>query len=296
VNTLSEQNIGIALESFTLSAPSVAGGKAVQGRAELTSLAPPGGAVVKLTSSNPAIAPVPSTFVVQRPTDFRTFNIVPAVVDQPTAVTISATYGLVTISQTLTVLPPALSALSLTRSTMIGSCQTATAKVTLTGSAPSAGAQVALSTTTTGVHIPSSITVTPGATTASLTVTADAVHALMNGVFSASFGGVTKQLALAVRPIFITGIALTPSTVVGGANVNGVATLECAAPPGGMTATLTSTNAAVAAPASGTLTFAAGATSGSLVVHTHPVATATTLSIRAAANGVTKSAGLTVNP
>jgi hypothetical protein len=251
---------------------------------------------VTLASSNPAIAPVPSPFVVELPTDFRTFNIVPAVVDQPTAVTVSATYGLVTIAQTLTVLPPALATLSLTRSTMIGACQTATAKVTLSGAAPAAGARVALTSTTGGVHVPAAVTVNPGATTASVTVTADAVHTLMNGVLRASFGGATKELALAVRPIFLTGVTLTPSTVTGGASTNGLATIECAAPAGGLAATLTSTNPTVAAPASGTLTIAAGATTGSFVVTTHPVAAATTLSIRAAANGVTKSAALAVKP
>ena len=132
-DTVREDNIGIALATFTLSASSVAGGTAVSAKGTLTSLAPSGGAVVKIVSSNPAVAPVPSQLVVQLPTATRSFNIVPAVVSQPTSVVISATYGLVTISQTLTVLPPKLSALALTRSTMIGSCQTATAKVTLTG-------------------------------------------------------------------------------------------------------------------------------------------------------------------
>src|SRR3954447_2128182 len=90
-DTESEENIGIALKSFTLSAATVAGGTAVSARAELTSLPNPGGSVVKLETSNAAIAPVPSTFVVQRPTAVRTFNIVPPVVSAPTPVTISAT-------------------------------------------------------------------------------------------------------------------------------------------------------------------------------------------------------------
>jgi hypothetical protein len=161
-DTETEDNIGIALKSFTLSATTVAGGTAVSARAELTSLAPYGGAVVRLESSDPAIAPVPSPFVVQLPTAARTFNIVPPVVTQPTTVTISATYGLVTIAQTLTVVPPSIKTLSLSRSTMIGACQTTTAKVTLTGAAPAAGANVMLSSTTAGVHIPATVVVTPG--------------------------------------------------------------------------------------------------------------------------------------
>jgi probable HAF family extracellular repeat protein len=296
VSTDTETNTGIALKSFTLSASTVAGGKAVSARAELTSIAPPGGAVVHLESSNPAIAPVPAPFVVQQPTAVRTFNIVPPVVSEPTTVTVSATYGLVTISQTLTVLPPALSVVSLTRSTMIGACQTATAKVTLTGSAPAGGARVALSSTTPGVHIPSTITIAPGQTTASLTVSANAVHALSKGVFTAAFGGVTKDLPLAVRPIYLTAVTVTPSSVTGGATATGAATIECAAPAGGVPATVTSTNPSAATPASGSLVFAAGSTTASFTVRTHPVAATTTPAIRVTVNGVAKSAALEVRP
>jgi hypothetical protein len=293
-DTESEDNVGIALKSFTLSATTVAGGTSVSARAELTSLAPRGGAVVHLESSNPSVAPVPSPFVIQLPTATRTFNIVPPVVSQPTQVTISATYGLVTIAQTLTVVPPALKTLSLTRSTMIGSCQTTTAKVTLTGAAPASGARVVLSSTTTGVHVPAAVTVAPGATIASVTVTADAVHARTTGEFTAAFGGVTKGLPLAVRPIFLTGVVLTPSTIGGGATSNGVATIECPAPPGGLSATVASAKPSAAAPTTGSLSFAAGSTSASFVVRAGAVTTVETPAIRVTVNGVVKSATLTV--
>ena len=295
-DTASESNIGIALKSFTLSATTVAGGKAVSARAELTNLPSPGGSVVHLESSDSTIAPVPSPFVVQRPTAVRTFNIVPPVVSQPTPVTITATYGRVAISQTLTVLPPAIGALSLTRSTMIGSCQTATAKVTLTGSAPATGARVTLSATATGIHLPSTITVAPGDSSASLTVTAEAVHTLSAGLFTASFGGVTKQLPLAVRPIYLTAVTLSPSAVTGGSNASGAAMIECPAPAGGMTASITSTNPSVAVPSAASLLFAAGSTTAAFSVGTNPVAALTTPAIRVVVNGVTKSASLALRP
>jgi probable HAF family extracellular repeat protein len=295
-DTETEENIGVALKSFTLSKTTVAGGTAVSARAELTSGAPQGGGVVHLESSNPAIAPVPANFAVGQQELVRTFNIVPPVVSAPTPVTVSATYGLVTISQTLTVVPPELQTLSLTRSTMIGSCQTTIAKVTLTGDAPPAGASVALSSTTNGLHVPPAITVLPGTTSASTSLTADAVHALMSGVLTAKFGGVTKQLPLAVRPIFLTAVTLTPSAVTGGSPVRGAATIECAAPAGGITATLLSTNTSAAAPTAASTTFAAGSTSASFAVQTHRVSAATTASIRVTVNGVTKSSLLTVNP
>jgi len=295
-DTETENNVGIALKSFTLSATTVAGGTAVSARAELTSPAARGGSVVALESSDPSIAPVPSPFVVQLPTSVRTFNIVPPVVSQPTTVTISATYGLVTISQTLTVVPPALETLSLTRSTMIGSCQTATARVTLTGAAPAGGASVQLSSTTSGAHIPATVVVAPGAMSASVTVTGDAVHVRTTGNVTATFGGVAKTLPLAVRPIFLTAVTLTPSTVRGGASSSGEATIECAAPSGGISAALASTMTSVATPSTGSVLFAAGSTHATFGVRTMPVTATATPSIRVTVNGVTKSATLTVNP
>jgi probable HAF family extracellular repeat protein len=296
VETMRQDNRGIALLDFTLSATTAAGGKAVSARATLTSLAPSGGAVVSIVSSNPEVAPIPSRLVVEPPLAYRTFNIVPAVVSQPTTVTISATYGLVTISRTLTVVPPALSTVSLTRSTIIGSCQTATAKVTLTGNAPSSGASVALATTTAGVNSPSSVMVPAGATSASITVTTRAVSTINNGTFTASYGGVSKGLSLSVRPIYVTGVVLTPSTVPGGGTASGQATIECAAPSGGMTVALSSTNAAVATPTTTSIVLPAGATKGGFSVRTQRPAGTTTVSIRAAAHAVTKSASLTVTP
>jgi probable HAF family extracellular repeat protein len=296
LDTLGEENIAIALESFTLSATTIAGGRAVSARAALTSLAPPGGAVVRITTSNPTVAPVPSQLVVQLPTATRTFNIVPHVVSQPTVVTISATYGLVTISRTLTVVPPALSSVSVTRSTMIGSCQTATAKVTLTGSAPAPGAQVRLASTTAGVVTPSTITVPPGAMSASLNVTSRAVNVISNGTFTASYAGRSKTLGLTVRPIYLTSLVLTPSIVTGGGTVNAVATIECAAPSGGTAVALSSTSPSIATPTATSLAITAGTTSRGFTVRTSKVLAPNTVTIKASAHGVTRSASLTVKP
>jgi probable HAF family extracellular repeat protein len=293
-NTVREDNIGLALANFTLSTATVAGGRAVSATATLTDLPYFGGSVVRVVSSNPAVAPVPSTLVVQLPLKTRTFNIVPPVVSQPTTATISATFGLVTISRTLTVVPPALNTLSLSRSTIIGSCQTASGKVTLTGSAPSSGATVSLATTTTGAKTPATVVVPAGAMSANFTVTTNAVPALNKGAFTASYGGVSKALPLSVRPIYLSAVALTPSTVVGGGTVSGQGTIECAAPAGGTTISLASTNPAVAAPATGSMVIAAGGTKGTFSVKTTQPPAPTALSIRVTANGVTKSAPLTV--
>ena len=294
--SVAESNIGIALSNLTLSAATIAGGKAVSTRVDLTSLAPPGGAVVRVVSSNPAVAPVPSQVVVQQPTAFRTFNIIPPVVPVPTAVTITATYGLVTISRTLTVVPPALQTLSLSRSTIIGSCRTAVAKVTLTGSAPASGATIPLTTTTAGANVPGSIVVPAGATSASVTVTTKAVETINKGTLTAAYGGVSQSLSLLVRPIYVSAVTLTPAAVSGGTTVAGTVTSECAAPAGGLTVALASRNATVAAPTVTSIVLPQGAVSGTFSVRTSRVAAATAVSIKATAHAVTKSATVTVKP
>ena len=293
-DTAREDNIGIALASFTLSATTVAGGTTVSATGTLTSLAPQGGAVIKIVSSNPAVAPVTSQLIVQLPTATRSFNIVPTAVSQPTSVTISATYGLVTISRVLTVVPPVLSGLALTRSTMIGSCQTATAKVTLTGWAPSGGAVVSLAATAAGVNSPSSVTVPAGSKSLSFTVNSRAVSTINSGTFTASYHSTSKSLNLAVRPIYVQSLVLTPSSVVGGNPVSGVATTECAAPSGGMTVALSSTNPAIASPATSSIVVAAGATKGTFTVRTTKPAATTAVTIKASAHAVTRNAVLTV--
>lgn len=133
-----------------------------------------------------------------------------------------------------------------------------------------------------------------GAMSAAFTVTTNAVSSLNKGIFTASYAGGSKTFPLSVRPIYLTAVTLTPATVVGGGTVSGQATLECAAPPGGTAISLLSTNTTVATPATSSSVVPAGATKASFSVRTQPPATTTTLSIRVAANGVTKSTALTV--
>lgn len=108
-NSGSETNTAVSLASLTLSSSSVVGGQSVLSRATLTSTAPGGGATVKLTSSNPAVARVPSQFdVLQGCCDngtWREFYVTTTAVSAPVTVQISGTYGLVTITVPLTITP-----------------------------------------------------------------------------------------------------------------------------------------------------------------------------------------------
>ena len=297
--SVSEQNWAVALSTLTLTPSTLAGGKASSARVTLTDIAPySNDATVRLASSRPDIAPVPATIIVPyfSGSPSRAFNIIPKVVSEPTPVDISATYGQKTVTQTLTVVPPGLTQLSLTPTTIIGGCGTSAGKITLSGSAPTGGAVVTLSNTNAKATVPASITVPAGASTATFSVTTSTVTAPSSGTATASYGGVTKSLAVTVRPIRAKTLALSPNPVTGGTTVNATVTLECAAPAGGIVVSLSSGNAAVAAPTATSVTIPAGATTGSFGVRTTRPAAATNVSIYAGVYGVRKSATLTVKP
>ena len=291
-NEITEDNTAISLSSLTLTPSTLAGGKASSARMTLTH-PHPAGATVKLLSSNPAVLPLPASFVVLDLT--RALNVFPKVVTAPTAVTISATYGLVTKTATLTVLPPVLTTFSLTPTTVIGGCGTTSAKVTLTGSAPATGAPVVITESLAAASFPSSILLASGATTRTLSIPTSFVKSSQTGSVVASYGGVSKPVTMTVRPIRARTLSLSPNPVLGGKPVTATVTLECAAPSSTLV-TLSSSNSALAAPATSTLTIPAGVLSGTFAIRTADVATLSTASIRATVYGVVKSTTLTLNP
>ena len=98
---------------------SVAGGTtSTSHRVNLNGPAPAGGAVVNLSSSDPATAPVPATVSVAAGATYATFRITTAQVTVSTPVTITATYGGASPSGTLTVRPPILSSVLLSPATV----------------------------------------------------------------------------------------------------------------------------------------------------------------------------------
>jgi hypothetical protein len=93
----------------------------------------------------------------------------------------------------------------------------------------------------------------------------------------------------------LAGIALNPSSVVGGNTSEGTVSLTSAAPSGGAVVTLLSSNTSAATvPAS--VTVPAGAFSATFTVSTASVTTSTSVTITGTFGGATRSATLTVAP
>ncbi len=193
----------IELNSFTVSATTVLGGDTVQGTVALLTgwLAPPGGALVALGSTNPALASVPASVTIPQGASSATFIITTQPVASATTVTILASRSF-TLKQTLELLPPgALASLSLNPTTVTGG-QSSQGTVTLSSPAPAGGVVVALSSLNTAVaQVPASVTVPAGASSATFTISTSPVFG--SGTWSqitASAGGLTRWANLNVNP------------------------------------------------------------------------------------------------
>jgi hypothetical protein len=289
----------VALSSLTLSPASVVGGKPTTANTvTLTSAAPASGATITLTSADPAVAAVPASVTVAGgSTVSAPFTITTTAVATTTHVTIKASDGTNTKSETLAVKPAALTAVKLSPGSVVGGKSTTNNTVTLNGPAPAGGAVVDLSSSDpTVAGVPPSVTVAPGATTSPVfTITTTAVATNSPETISASYDSVTKTADLTVKAPAVASLRLSPATVVGGkSTTRNTVTLDGPAPTGGAVVTLTSGNSTVASPQP-SVTVLAGATSATFTITTMAVTSSTVVPITATFNG-TKMANLTVNP
>ena len=257
--------------------------------------------LIQVESSDPALAAVPDTVTVSAGSGIGFFNIVTAPVSAPTAVTISATGGGVTLSHLLTLYPtlPALTSLSVSP-TSVAAGGSATGTVRLAAAAPPNGVAINLaSNLPNSASVPLSVTVPGGAASATFPVstfpaggnTTVQLSAAMDNQFQFAAIGVTIGPPPAAA---LSAVSVSPSSVTGGSSSTGTVTLSAAAPSGGAVVSLSDNSAAASVPAS--VTVPAGASSASFTVTTSSVSAAATATISAVYNSVTLSAALTVNP
>lgn len=174
--------------------------------------------------------------------------------------------------------------------------KTARGAVTLSCPAPADGVVVSLGSTNPAASVPSSVTVQPGDMSADFVITTLPVTALTSGQISATLDSVTLSAPLNVRPIGVKSLSLTPNPTPGGVSVSGVVILDSVAPTGGITVTVTSSNPDLAFPLQRTILIPAGSNIGVFAVKTLPVETQTLVKLTATANGIPKSAILTLMP
>jgi len=199
------------LSTFSTNPSTVVGGNGSSGTVVLSTSAPAGGALIALTSSNPAVASVPASVTAPAFTFTGTFAITTSPVPASTTVTITAAYNGTTRTATVTVTPAApppppppaasLQSLALNPTSVVGGSSNSQGTITLSSGAPQGGAAVSLSSNNPGAAgVPAGVTVPAGATTATFTATTAAVSALTSVTISAVFGGVTRTATLTVTP------------------------------------------------------------------------------------------------
>jgi len=195
----------VSLSSLSLNPTSVTGGNSSTGTLTLSGPAPSGGAQVTLSSTNTAVASVPSSVTVAPGATSASFTVSTSAVAASTTITISASYGGATRSASLTVNPaapppPTLSSLTLNPTSVVGGLQSSTGTVTLSAPAPAGGATVLLSSSNGAASVPSSVFVPAGATSATFTVNTSIVLISTSATISASYNGATRTATLGVLP------------------------------------------------------------------------------------------------
>ena len=288
--------------ALSLSKNTVYGGNTLATNAvSLTSAAPPGGAAIALSSSNPAIAFVPASVTIPAGSTVSSpFSVTTTAVASQTSITLSAAYDGVTSNTSLTVYPAALESLIVSPASVTGGLSTTANLVNLDGQAPARGAVVSLSSSNPAVaSVPSSVNV-PAYSSVSpdFTITSGSVSSQTQVVITAVYYQTTLTKTLTVNPVNAASVTLSPTTVTGGvapASSANVVTLNAPAPPGGAVVMLSSSNIS-AATVPPSVAVAAGATaSASFAIISSAVAARAIVTI-SATYGVTRMAQLTVNP
>ena len=264
--------------------PEVIGGGSVSVEPDLNNPAPSGGVTVSLSSSNPSLAPVPSSVVIPGGQYLASVSMTTGTVTAITDVTITATLPSGSVINQLQIDPPeTVSSVSLSPATTTGSSGSS-GTVTLSAPAPSGGTTVNLQSSNPSVaSVPATITVPGAQTSDGFTVSTGNPASSTTVTITASIGSSSASATLTVNPQppptpALQSVTFSPGSVSGGSTATGTVTLNVAAPAGGAQVLLASSNTAAAAvPAS--VTVPAGATSTTFTVHTASVSSTTTVSI-----------------
>jgi hypothetical protein len=186
------------LSSVSANPSTVTGGNSATGTVTLTAPAPAGGISVALRSAPSAII-VPATVVVPATQSSASFSISTTPVGTTTAGSIAASYEGVEKSTTVTVMPPALTLLSVSPSTVTGGT-TVTGTVTLSAPAPAGGVLITLQSSKPALATPpSSVTIPAGTTSVTFLITTGKPSKNTTVTFTASYAGGAQTATLTVK-------------------------------------------------------------------------------------------------
>ena len=162
--------------------------------------------------------------------------------------------------------------------------------------APTGGLQVLLSSNTSAIKVPASVTVSAGASSVKFAATVSKVSADQTGVITATHGSAVKSLSISLTPP--TAAVGTPqlnllscaTTSFTGAGKTACTVTMSAASSSAVIVSLASTSSAVSVPASAAVP--AGSTTASFTANVAAVGNAQTATISAAANGSSRNVAI----
>ncbi len=144
-----------------------------------------------------------------------------------------------------------------------------TGTVTLTAPAGSGGVSVTLTSDQPCVEVPSPVNIASGQTSASVTFTTSPVAETSYVALRATADGTTAFANVVVQPPRLKSLLVSPSSVFGGATINGTVNITAPAPAAGLTVYLGNSDSSTSVPAS--VTIPSGMTSTVFTVTTFPV-------------------------
>jgi RHS repeat-associated protein len=293
-----KSSIGLpVLTTLSLNPGAVQGGATSLGTATISSPAPESGTTILLSSSDSNVATVPASITIASGQTSGNFTVTTLALAADSSAVISASYGGVTrtASLSVTAAPPALlTTLSVSPAAVFGG-GTAQATLTISNPAPPGGKLINLSSSNPSIaYLPGQVAVAQGQTSAAVTISTAPVDVLSPVSITASADGIDRTVNLDVIGPILAGIALSPSTAVAGSVVTGTVSLTNPAPPSGSTVSLSSSDPAATVGAS--VSIAPGATMATFSIATHQVAGDTPVTITASRYGVNQTASLVVTP
>ena len=183
----------------------------------------------------------------------------------------------------ITVPPVTVSSLSCSPAS-VGPAGSSACTVNLSAQAGNVGSVVTLTSSTSTLTVPASVTVPPGSMSASFTSTAGSFSSDQTATVTAALNGSSANTSVSlVAPILVSSLQCGISTLTQNQNTSCTVTLSKAAPAGGVTVTLANTTTALIVPAS--VAVPANATSAAFTVSTATIRSAQTATITATANG-----------
>ena len=298
--TVNPAAVAPALVSVALGAPQILGGESTTFTITLSAVAPQGGLAVGLSSTNAGAAAIPPSVTVPAGSSSAQVGIATSAVGSATPVSLAATLSSVTRQATLTLTPPAVSALAVNPSSVQGGTG-ANCTLTLNGRAPAGGLLVALqSSNTAAAIVPLSVMVGGGQTSANFQVATQAVNAATTVQLQASASGRSVSANLGVNPAeapapVLRGLAASYSASALRLDITAV--LSAPAPAGGARVGLGANNNGVANLAGQQILIPAGAVSGAASFTVTPPAGSIVLTVTGTVGASTRSASLLVwNP